>query len=159
MPTKRKNPYSAFNFVVSEVGGANPVAGFMEVSGLDSENAVIEYREGGDNAPQGAYMRKLPGIERYPNVVLRRGITGDLTLWTNYRQKIRDATAGPEFAKDGDTPPQLKIDLQDETHKTVQSWILHNFWVLKLTGPSLNAKGNEIAMEAVEVACERIDPQ
>ena len=46
MERPNKNPYSAFNFVVSING--DTVAAFQEVSGLDSENTPIEYREGGD---------------------------------------------------------------------------------------------------------------
>ena len=158
MATARNNPYSAFNFVATLDG--NSIGGFMEISGLDVENAVIEYREGSDQASDtnsGAFPRKQPGLERYPNVILRRGITGDLRLWSTLRQPIRDATAGPEFGRVGSVAPLLKIDLQDEKHATVQSWTLHNAWVSKLSGPSLNAKANEIAIEAIEVVCERIE--
>lgn len=153
MAQSRKNPYAAFNFVVT-IDGVE-LAGFMEVSGLDGENAVIEYREGSDSA--GNFVRKQPGLERYPNVVARRGITGDLTLW-NMRQAIRDATTGPEFATTvASSTPLLKIDLQDEKHDTVQSWLLHNAWIAKLSGPSLNARANEIAIESAEFVCERIE--
>ena len=155
MATARKNPYAAFNFVVTH--SDITIGGFMEVSGLDVENAVIEYREGADQAKTGAFVRKLPGMERYPNVTLRRGITGDLNLWTNLRQPIRDAAKGPEFGTVGQTTPSLKIDLQDEKHTAVQSWTLQNAWVSKLSGPSLNAKGNEIAIESIEVVCDRIE--
>ena len=102
-------------------------------------------------------MRKLPGIERYPNVTLRRGITGDLKLWNDLRKKIRDADTGPEFGSIGSATPKLKVDLQNEKHETVQSWTLHNIWVSKLGGPSMNAKSNEIAVESIEVVCERIE--
>jgi phage tail-like protein len=158
MAQARINPYAAFNFVVKKDDGTE-LAGFMEASGLDGENAVIEYREGRDQQPgnTGAFVRKLPGLERYPNVTLRRGITAELTLWT-LRQGIRDATSGPRFAQTANpVSPQLTIELQDETHTTVQTWLLHNFWISKLSGPSLNAKSNEIAIESVEVVCERIE--
>ena len=156
MATARKNPYAAFNFVVTLDG--NEIAAFMEVSGLDAENMVIEYREGNDQKGNGgAFVRKQPGQEKYPNVTLRRGIAGDLTLW-NLRKAIRDATAGPEFATQvNPSAPQIQIDLQDEAHTTVQSWLLHNAWISKLSGPSLNAKGNEIAIETAEFVCERIE--
>jgi phage tail-like protein len=154
MAQSRNNPYAAFNFVVSQDG--TDLGGFMEVSGLDVENAVIEYREGSDQK-SGAFVRKLPGMERYPNVTLRRGITGNLQLWNNLRKPIRDATSGPEFGKVGSATPSLKVDLQDEKHAVVQSWTLQNAWVSKLSGPSLNAKGNEIAIESIEVVCERIE--
>ena len=146
----RKNPYAAFNFVVAVVGQPpTDIGGFMEISGLDTENAVIEYREGADQiAGSGAYLRKQPGLERYPNVTMRRGITDNLTLWTALRQKVRDATYKPQT---------LKVTLQDENHNTARSWTLTNAWVFKLSGPSLNAKGNEIAIESIEVAYDRLD--
>jgi phage tail-like protein len=162
MAQKRTNPYAAFNFVATLSGGVN-IGGFMEVSGLDVENAIIEYREGSDQPASknsGAFVRKQPGLERYPNVILRRGITGDLVAWTRLRKPIRDAIPpnGPQFQQQlNSTTPSLTIDLQDETHTTVQSWTLHNVWVSKLSGPSLNAKANEIAIEAIEVVCERIE--
>lgn len=149
--TPRKNPYAAFNFKVALDGETAPdFAGFMEISGLDSENAVIEYREGADQiAGSGAYLRKQPGLERYPNnVTMRRGITDNLTLWTDLRQKVRDATYKPQT---------LKVTLQDENHTPVRSWTLTNAWVFKLSGPSLNAKGNEIAIESIEVAYDRLE--
>jgi len=89
--------------------------------------------------------------------MLRRGITGDLKLWTDLRKKIRDADSGPEFGAVGSATPSLKVDLQDEKHATVQSWTLQNAWVAKLSGPSLSAKANEIAIESIEVVCERIE--
>jgi len=158
MATARKNPYTAFNFVVSH--DETEIGAFMEVSGLDSENAIIEYREGADQQGDtaGAFVRKQPGLERYPNVTLRRGITGDLTVWTELRKPLRDAEDGPEFADTiNQASPSLTIELQDEKHATVQTWTLQNVWISKLSGPSLNAKGNEIALESVEVVCERID--
>lgn len=131
----------------------------MEASGLDVENAVIEYREGADQSGKkgGAFVRKQPGMERYPNVTLRRGITGDLNLWTNLRQPIRDAVTGPEFGTLGQSDRSIKIALQDEQHQTKQTWTLRNAWVSKLSGPSLNAKGNEVAIESIEVVCEHIE--
>src|SRR5215213_6505112 len=112
MAIARKNPYAAFNFVVTH--DTVTIGAFMEVSGLDTENAVIEYREGADQtaATAGAFVRKQPGLERYPNVTLRRGIAGDLNLWNNLRRPIRDAVAGPQLATTiNPTTPSLKIDL------------------------------------------------
>ena len=103
-------------------------------------------------------MRKQPGLERYPNVTLRRGISGDLVLWNLLRKPIRDADKGPELSTEiNPTSPLLTIELQNEKHQVVMTWKLHNAWVSKLSGPSLNAKGNEIAIESVEVVCERIE--
>lgn len=155
-PIERTNPYGAFNFIFRGVTNTALVAGFMEVSGLDGENAVIEYREGSDQQAKAAgnFLRKQPGLERYPNVVCRRGITGNLLLWRS-RKVIRDAESFP--GQKDRAPHDFAIELQDEQHQTVMRWILRNGWVTKLTGPSLNAKANEIAIESMEIACERIE--
>jgi phage tail-like protein len=147
MATERanKNPYSAFNFIV-EVDGAQ-VAAFQEITGLDHENTPIEYREGADLMNT---VRKLPGMERYPNVVCKRGISGSLALW-NLRKEVRDGASA--------FPPvhNVTIQLLDEQHRPVFKWKLLNAWCTKMTGPSLNAKGNEIAIESMEWAHDRID--
>jgi phage tail-like protein len=140
-----KNPYSAFNFIV-EINGAQ-VAAFQEVTGLDSENTPIEYREGADRINS---VRKLTGLEKQSNVTLKRGIGGNLELW-NWRKEVRDG--GTAF------PPvrDVVIQLQDEKHENVYKWKLTNAWCTKLSGPQLNAKANEIAIETMELACDRID--
>jgi phage tail-like protein len=147
MATERpnKNPYGAFNFIV-EIDGAQ-IAAFQEVSGLDSANKAIEYREGAD--PMNT-VRKVPGLEEYANVVLKRGVTGSTVLW-DWRKEVRDG--GSAF------PPvrNVTIQLLDEQHVSVLKWVLTNAWCSKLGGPSLNAKGNEIAIETLELACDRID--
>ncbi|HMV67486.1 MAG TPA: phage tail protein [Myxococcota bacterium] len=150
MATERtnKNPYSNFNFIV-EIDG-DEIAAFSEVSGLDSENTPIEYREGADatNAP-----RKLPGIEKYPNATLKRGITGSTALWS-WRQEVRDG--GSSF------PPSrtVVVKLLNEQHdkgNPAMTWTLTNAWPTKLSGPQLNAKGNDYAVETLELCYDRLD--
>jgi phage tail-like protein len=145
MATPRPNPYSNFNFTV-EIDGTQ-IAAFQEVSGLDSENTPIEYREGADAMNT---VRKLPGIEKYPQCICKRGITGTLALW-EWRKQVRDG--GTAF------PPtrSVTINLLDDQHNPVLKWKLTNAWCSKLTGPTLNAKGNEIAIETLELAYDRLD--
>ncbi|HEX2572315.1 MAG TPA: phage tail protein [Polyangia bacterium] len=143
------NPYSAFNFTV-EVDGVT-VGAFQEIDGLDGGNTPIDYREGGD--PTNA-IRKLPGLEEYNKVTMKRGITGEITdphsLW-QLRKEVRDA--GNSF------PPkhQVVIHLQNEAHQSVYQWTLTNAWLSKLVGPTLNATGNAIAIESAEWVHERLD--
>ncbi len=68
----RNDPYTSFNFIV-EVDGldAQAVAGFQEASGLVSESTVIEYRVGTEDI----IVRKLPGLLKFSNLVLKRGFT------------------------------------------------------------------------------------
>jgi len=143
------HPYAAFNFTVTLSGAT---IGFMECTGLDSETATMEYRDSalpqGATAP-GSYVRKLSGMESYPNVVLRRGMTADTSLWEMHEQ-IRDGTW---VNYDGLT---VTITLQDEKRQTVMTWELQNAWPNKISGPVLNARTNEIAIETLELCCDRI---
>jgi phage tail-like protein len=147
MATERENhnPYSAFNFIV-EIDGEQ-IAAFQEVTGLDSENTPIEYREGADAVNT---VRKLPGIEKYPNLTLKRGITGNLALW-DWRKQARDGAAAFPPVRD------VTIQLQNEVHENVMKWTLTNAWCSKLTGPTLNATSNEIAVETMELAYDRLE--
>lgn len=148
MAESRENPYSNFNFVVLMAG--EEVAAFSEVSGLDSENTPIEYREGADSINS---MRKLPGIEKYSNVSLKRGITGSTALW-KWRQEVRDSTST--------IPPRKEVTIlllneKGDRDKPAMTFKLRNAWPTKITGPSLNAKGNDIAIEQLDLVHERLE--
>ena len=148
MAQQRDKPYSNFNFVVLLDG--TEVAAFSEVSGIDSENTPIEYREGADATNA---MRKLPGVEKYQNVQLKRGIAGDLTLWS-WRKEVRDSTST--------VPPRKEVTIlllneKGDRNSPAMTFRLRNAWPTKITGPSLTAKGNEIAIEQLELVHERLD--
>ena len=51
------------------------------------------------------------------------------------------------------------IEWTDEKHENVYKWRLTNAWCTKISGPSLNAKGNEIAIESMELAYDRLDTE
>lgn len=153
----RTNPYGAFNFVVKSDDWpiADPI-GFMECTGLDGETLPMEYRDNTvPGGTSGAYVRKLPGMERYPNVVLRRGITGHTALW-QWRKKVRDADVGGNDLWAG-VKANVRIELQDEKHEAIMTWLLVDAWPCKLSGPTLNARTNEIAIEQLELCCDRIE--
>jgi phage tail-like protein len=77
MPTGvRVDPFRSTKFRV-EIDGI-VTADFTEVYGIEADVAVIDYRPGNDKV-SGA--RKLPGEAKFSNIVLKRGMTGDLSLW------------------------------------------------------------------------------
>lgn len=144
----RERPYSQFNFLVDLGTGdtTSPQAGFQEASGLGLEITLAEYRNGNekDNAP-----RKINGMYKVPDVTLKRGVIGSLDLyeWIN---QIRDGSQ--------EALRNVTIQLQDESHTgPVMEWKLTNARPIKYTGPSLNGKGNDVAIEELTLACERID--
>ena len=143
----RDDPYSAQNFLVTINGvlddGQSIRGSFAEVSGLEVEITPIEYRNGSEDIT----VRKLPGLKKFTNIVLKRGITGDLTLW----KWIKSVMDGNVQRADG------TITLLNENRQAVMVWNFRRGWPCKLTGPALNAKGNEIAIETLEICHEGLE--
>jgi phage tail-like protein len=134
----RNDPYRRFNFLL-EIDGVTK-AGFSEVSGLTTETTVIEYREGNERAT----TRKIPGLTKYSNIVLKRGITRDRSLW-DWRKTV---IAGATLRTSG------SIILLDESRQEVARWNFREAWPCKWEGPALNAKSSEMAIETLELAHE-----
>jgi phage tail-like protein len=139
-PPSRKDPLPRFNFRVEIDGIA--VASFAEVSGLESETAVIEYRTGDSRV-----TRKLPGLTKYANIVLRRGMTLDLALW----QWRKTVVEGRAERRNG------SIVLSDEAGKDMLRINFFEGWPCKWEGPALNAKTSEVAIETLEIAHEGLE--
>ena len=126
-------------------------AGFAEVNGLNSEIEVEEYREGGRNIGP----RRFPRWGRYPNLVLRRGVTNDTALWDWWANVI---TRSYTLRRPGSARPVPRrngvILLDGRDHKAVAAWFFSNALPERLVGPGLNARGNEIAIETLELSHE-----
>jgi len=147
MAVLREHPYGRFNFLV-DLGSGNtegPDAGFQECSPIGMRIAVAEYRNGNEreNAP-----RKIPGLTRVPDITLKRGIVGSLTLF-DWIRTVRDG------AVDRRT---VTIQLVAEDHSgPVLAWrLLRAFPVAYVAGP-LDARGGDVAMEELTLSCERLE--
>ena len=136
---KRNDPYGQFNFLI-EIDGVVK-AGFSEVNWLVTDTNVIEYRDGSE---QHGTARKLPGLIKYNNIVLKRGWTQDRSLW-DWRKKVID---GKTERTSG------TIVLLDEARQKALSWTFREGWPSKWEGPALNGKTSEVAIETLEIAHE-----
>jgi phage tail-like protein len=139
---RRNDPYLNFNFLV-ELGG-DIVGGFSEADLPAGRIEAVAYREGSDRT---SAARLLPGRVEYGALVLRRGFAGDATLFQWWR----------EVAEGSVDRRNIAVVLLDEGREEVARWILHRAWPAKWTGPTLNAKGNEVAIETLELAHEGIE--
>src|SRR5210317_1638849 len=111
-PVQRDDPYPVYNFLV-------------EISGVEIEHEAIDYRNGSEDIR----ARKLPGLKKFTNITMKRGMTGHLDFW-NW---IRTAMKGQVQRADG------AIILLDENRQEVQRWTFTRAWPCKYTGPGLNA--------------------
>ena len=93
-------------------------------------------------------IEKIHGLNKATDVALKRGVISSSTLedWLN---QIRKA---PKRAQ-----RTVKISLLDESHRIIRTWTLLGAVIIKHVGPSLNAKGTEVAIEELVVHCEKID--
>ena len=133
-----KYPLPKFHFEL-EWGGTR--LGFTEVTGLDFETEVIEYREG--NLP--AYNKtKQPGLTKYTDVTLKRGIVlNDLEY---FNQWVKTAM----FQEKKETYRRtVTIKLLNEEHKAIIVWTLSKAWPSKIQSTDLKADGNEVAIETL----------
>lgn len=139
-------PLTGLHFEV-KWGDSQNTSSFSEVSGLTMEADAIEYRGGADVA---LTVRKIPGLRKFGNVTLKRGIlpaeTGTgLFDWYNSIQ------AGTVSRR------PVTVSLLNEERQPVMTWNIRDAWPVKVEGPALNATGNEIAIESVEFANEGVD--
>jgi phage tail-like protein len=138
----RNDPYGQFNFTI-EIDGVTR-AGFSEVSGLTTDTNVIEYREGDEKH---GTVRKLPGLMKYNNIVLKRGWTQDKALW-EWRKKVIDGTTQRTSGT---------ITLLNEGRQPALRWNFREGWPAKWEGPALNGKTSEAAIETLEIAHEGLE--
>jgi len=143
----RDDPYAAYNFELVVTGisddGRAVKGSFAEVSGLEVDLTPIEYRNGSEDIT----VRMIPGLKKFTRVTLKRGLIGDLAMWNWVLAGMNGQVRRTEAA----------IVLLDENRQEVMRWNLRRGWPSKWTGPGLNAKNNEIAMETLELCHEGLD--
>ena len=152
MAQEREVPYGVFNYLVNIGDGGEETAfgGFSEVSGLNAEITVAEYRNG--NAPTN-YVTKVPAIHKAGDVTLKRGVTGRNNLY----EWLDLARSGDLSAKRAEVKVILRSENPTETEPVV-TWTLRNAMPIKWTGPTLTAKGgSDVAIEELVLAVEHIE--
>ena len=142
----RTAPYPSYNYIVNLNGPRDPnklLGGFSDVSGLETDIHISEYRNGNEAEP---HVRKIPGSHKVGDVTLKRGVVDSTDLWA----WISDTrTNGVDAQRD------VIITLRDEAAHDVQKFILRNCVPMKYTGPTLAGKGGgEVAMEELVLSAE-----
>ncbi len=140
----RNDPYRNCRFLL-EIDGITQ-AGFSDATIPDTAQDPIEYREG--NEPP--TPRKIPGLVKYGNLSLKWGITDNSMEFFNWRKLV-------EQGKMDDARRNIAVILLDEEGNPKSRWEFHDAWPSKYDAPDLSAKGNDIAIETLEVAHEGME--
>jgi phage tail-like protein len=137
-------PLPKFHFQV-QWGGAR--IGFTEISGLDVETEVIEYRDGA--SPEYSKM-KIPGMQKFANVTMKRGVFKSDNDYFNWWNTVSLNTIERR---------DVTVSLLNEAHEPVMVWKIKNAWPAKIGSTDLKADGNEIAIESIELAHDGLSIQ
>ena len=136
-------PIPKFHFEV-DWGGTR--IGFTEVSGLEAETEVIEYRDGANKL---YHRMKQPGLTKYSNITLKRGVfKGDFEFFQEWQKTFFFQEVNAKYRRD------ITIKLLDETHTAIITWNLANAWPCRVKWGTLNAIENEVLMEELEITHE-----
>lgn len=139
----RDDPYRNFRFQV-EINGIVEAA-FSEVAVGETTTEAIDYREG----TEPTHVRKLPGLTKYGNITLKRGVTESQVIW----QWHKDIVDG----KIGDKRKTVAITVIDEAGQPKARFVVSEAWPTKYDPSDLNAKGNEVFIELLELVNEGIE--
>jgi phage tail-like protein len=138
---ERADPLRNFNFIV-EIDGITQ-AGFMDCSGFGANTEITEINEGGLNTAS----HKLASRTRHNNLTLKWGLTTSSELYDWYR----DVVNGKIVRKDG------SVILLDGKGDEKARWNFYDGWPVKWDGPDLTAKGNDVAIETLEIAHQGLE--
>lgn len=139
-------PLTTLHFQVSW-GDSEQTSSFSEVSGLTMEADAIDYRGGADRSLS---VRKIPGLRKFGNVTLKRGIM-PAEAGNGLFEWYASITAGSVQRR------TVTISLLNEDRDLVMTWKIRNAWPVKIEGPGLKASGNEIAIESMEIVHEGVE--
>ena len=138
----RNDPFTAGNFRV-EIQGITATS-FSEVRGLEVSIDVVDYRPGDSKLNT---EQKLPGMYKVSDVTLKRGLTGDLSLWNWINSGSNGNVSRTSVA----------IILLDQADNPVLVWKLRNAWPRRWFGPTLNAGCSDVAIEELELTHEGLE--
>jgi phage tail-like protein len=137
-----EDPLLGFNFMLELEG---KIAGyFTEVSGVGSENEVIEHKVVDTKGHE--LVRKLPGRLKWTDVSLKRGITTNLEIW-----KWRETVV---TGKMQDARQDITIHMMDRSYQAKLTWHFSKAWPSKVSGPTFKADDNSFAVEEVTIVHE-----
>ena len=142
MAELREYPYTQFNFLIDlGAAGSSPHGGFQECSSIGMDKTVAKYDRA---AEKPVNTQKITGLNKSTDVTLKRGVIGSRAF--EWLEQSR-----------GSAGRTITITLQGEGRETVQTWKLLRARIIKHVSGPFNAKGTDVAIEALTIAYERLE--
>lgn len=143
MPARETDPLTGFHFQL-DLGGT--ISGyFTEVSGLGSENEIIEHKVIKDGLQ---IVQKIPGRLKWGDITLKRGITAAMDIW-DWRKLVEEGTV--DAARTNGS-----IIMLDQELTPVARWDFEGAWPSKVSGPQAQADSNNYGIEELTIVHEYI---
>ena len=109
-----------------------------------SDGEEIAFQEASNLEPPTVEHRaKIPPIHKTNDVTLKRGVIARNAAFWNWWKNTK--------------PQSVVIKLLDEHGRITATWRLANARPVKVTAPDLNSKGNDVAIEEIVIAYERLE--
>jgi len=151
--------------VVGMVAGNIIFGSFSEVSGLEASVELETYQEGGLNDR----IHKFVKPAKFPNLVMKRGITARSDLWDWHAQAQDESQTvtrksgvvvlfdrGGLTASATATSGPITVSGTATARIPIAAWMFERGLPEKLQGPALDAKSNTVAIETLEINHERL---
>jgi phage tail-like protein len=142
----RNDPLRNFRYKL-EIDGIVQVA-FSEVTIAETTIDAVDYRDGTDPP----HVRKLSGLTKYGNITLKWGLymgANALELFNWHKEVSTGHVVGQR--------KPVIIFVQDEAGANQARFVVSEAWPIKYVPSGLNAKGNEVIIETLELANEGIE--
>lgn len=115
---------------------------FEEVSGMENETQIIEYK---DNFSPIFSTVKMPGIPKFGNVTLKRGLFKNDINFKNWVKKIKMNIIEKQ---------EINIKLNDEEGNTFTEWVIMNAFPVKMKNINLQTDVEEVLVDTLEIKHE-----
>ena len=140
----RTDPLLSSRFLV-EIDGVSQ-ASFSEVTIPEITSDPIEYR----NGDEGPTVRKIPGLVKYSNIVLKWGMTDSMDLFNWYKATIQDGGIA-------ENRKNVSVVLLNEKGEEAARWNFVECWPTKYDAPDTKATDDKVSIERVEIAVEGME--
>jgi phage tail-like protein len=146
---ERNDPLTSFRYRVRFLGEKEDIAGFSSISGLEMKIETESYQEGGSDR-----LLHLPKSVSYTNAVFKKGACDKKLL--NWYKSVLDSVYTKSILPFKDIVILIYDSTPSNDVKPRIQLILEDAVPVKWSLSELNATGNNILFETIEIAFRSI---